>query len=69
MKVDRAKRVGFPPPEGPATHDEASLGRVPARVRVKRRQRDDQAAVRKGEAIQPRKYDDRVPTGLGVAQK
>ena len=50
------------PPQGPATHGETSLGRIFARRSAKRRQRDDRAAARKGEGIEPRNPLDRGPT-------
>ena len=44
----------IPAAEGPATHGEASLAPKAARPATKRRQRDDQAAARKGEEIELR---------------
>ncbi len=52
-----------PAAEGPASHGEASLATVPVRTPSKRRQRDGQAATRKGEEIEPRYDIDRGPTG------
>ena len=48
----------IPAAEGPASHGEASPASTVARPPTKRGQRDDQAAARKGEGIEPR-YDDR----------
>jgi len=54
-EADRFERVGFPPPKAqPATAKRVLRWRT-ARTPTKRRQRDDQAATRKGEGIEPRK--------------
>ena len=55
-EADRFERVEFPPPTAQPATAKRVLRRWTVRTPTKRRQRDDQAATRKGEGIEPRYY-------------